>query len=123
MAGIRTPEVAAPLATTTGWNFRDPSVGNPGVIYQLLGSCIPFAPTKAARQANGDPRPSVEERYRDMDDYLQQIRDHAQKLIEARYLLQEDLDDIMSRAKAHWTYATGMGVRSLDVASWPGSAR
>jgi hypothetical protein len=106
MAGIRTPEVAAPLATTTGWNFRDASVGNPGVIYQLLGSYIPFAPTKAARQANGDPRPSVEERYRDLDDYLRQIRAHAQKLIEARYLLQEDLDDILSRAKTHWNYAT-----------------
>jgi len=106
VAGIRTPEVAAPLATTTGWNFRDPSVGNPGVIYQLLGSYIPFAPTKTARQANGDPRASIEERYRDMDDYLRQIRDHARTLIEARYLLQEDLDDIMSRAKSHWAYVT-----------------
>jgi hypothetical protein len=106
LGGIRTPEVAAPLATTTGWNFRDASVGNPGVIYQLIGSYIPFAPTKAARQANGDPRPSVEERYRDMDDYLRQIRDHARKLIEERYVLQEDLDDILSRAKNHWTYVT-----------------
>ena len=46
IAGIRDPEVAVPLATTTGWNFRDPSVGNPRDIYQLLGSYIPFAPTK-----------------------------------------------------------------------------
>jgi len=106
VAGIRTPEVMAPLATTTGWNFRNPSVGNPGVIYQLLGSYIPFAPTKAARQANSDPRASIEERYRDMDDYLRQVRAHALKLIEARYLLQEDLDDILSRANTHWTYAT-----------------
>jgi hypothetical protein len=47
-----------------------------------------------------------------MDDYLRQIRDHAQKLITARYLLQEDLDDILSRAKTHWTYATGTTTRT-----------
>ena len=50
LAGIHDPEVAVPLATTTGWNFRDPSVGNPGDIYQILGSYIPFATTRAARE-------------------------------------------------------------------------
>jgi hypothetical protein len=112
VAGIRTPEVSVPLATATGWNFRDPSVGNPGVIYQLLGSYIPFARTKVDRQANNDPRASIEERYRDMDDYLQKVRAHAQKLIEERYLLQEDLDDIMTRAKNVWTYATAVTTRA-----------
>ncbi len=29
MAGIRDPEVAVPLATTTGWNFRDPRSATP----------------------------------------------------------------------------------------------
>jgi len=106
IAGIRVPEVAVPLATTTGWNFRDQSVGNPGVIYQLLGSYIPFAPTKAKRQANGDPRLSIEERYRGVDDYLQRIRSAATELIRGRYLLQEDLDDMLTRARAHWNYAT-----------------
>jgi hypothetical protein len=62
LAGIRDPEVAVPLATTTGWNFRDPSVGNPQDIYQLMGSSVPFAPTRGARQANGDSRLSLEER-------------------------------------------------------------
>jgi hypothetical protein len=106
IGGIRSPEVVVPLATTTGWNFRDPSVGNPGVIYQLMGSYIPFAATKAERQANGDPRPSVEERYRDADDYLERVRVQAMKLIRERCVLQEDLGDILSRAKNHWTYAT-----------------
>jgi hypothetical protein len=41
-AGIRVPEVAVPLATTTGWNFRSKSVGNPGNIYNLIGSYIAF---------------------------------------------------------------------------------
>ena len=82
-----------PLATTTGWNFRDPSVGNPQDIYQLVGSYIPFAPTKSAREANGDPRLSLEERYRGVDDYLQRIRSSAMDLIRRRYLLAEDLDE------------------------------
>ena len=51
-----------------------PNRKNPGEIYHLLGSYIPFAPTKAARQANRDPRLSTEERYRGLDDYLQRIR-------------------------------------------------
>jgi hypothetical protein len=106
LGGIRDPEVAVPLATTTGWNFRDPSVGNPGDIYQLLGSYIPFAPTRAARQATGDARLSLEERYRGVDDYLQRIRGSAMDLIRRRYLLAEDLDSIVERAKKHWSFAT-----------------
>ena len=115
LGGIRDPEVAVPLATTTGWNFRDPSLGNPGEIYQLLGSYIPFAPTRAARQAIGDPRLSLEERYRGVDDYLQQIRSSAMDLIRRRYLLTEDLDTIVERAKKHWSFATREGAsRSAD---------
>jgi hypothetical protein len=106
VAGIRDPEVAVPLATTTGWNFRNASVGNPGDIYQLLGSYIPFAPTKAARISVKDPRLSVEERYRGLDDYLQRVRSAAMDLIRRRFLLQEDLDGVLGRAKSHWDFAT-----------------
>ena len=100
MVGIRTgksadPKVAVPLATTTGWNFRDPLVGNPQDIYQFLGSYVPFAPTRSARHAVGDPRLSLEERYRGVDDYLQRIRRAAMDLIRRRYLLAEDLDVIV----------------------------
>ena len=106
LGGILDPEVAVPLATVTGWNFRDPSIGNPGEIYQLLGSYIPVATTRAARQANGDPRLSLEERYRGVDDYLRRIRTAAMDLIRRRYALAEDLDAIVERAKTHWSFAT-----------------
>ena len=62
-AGIRLPEVAVPLATYTGWNFRKPEIGSPNELVSLLGSSIPFAPTRAAREAAKDPRRSIEERY------------------------------------------------------------
>ena len=106
LAGIRDPELAVPLATTTGWNFRDPSVGNPQDIYQLLGSYVPFAPTQTARRASGDPRLSLGERYRGIEDYLERIRSSALGLIRRRYLLAEDLDGIIERAMDHWRFAT-----------------
>jgi hypothetical protein len=115
LAGIRDPDIAVPLATTTGWNFRDPEAGNPRDIYHLLGSYIPFAPTKAARRARRDPRLSLEERYRGVDDYVQRIRRSATDMIRRRYLLAEDLDRIIERAKEHWRFAV-----SEDVPRSPG---
>ena len=106
VAGIRVPELSVPLATTTGWNFRAERVGNPTTLYALLGSYIPFARTKAERVARHDPRPSIEERYRDRDDYLQRIRGAASSLVKDRFLLEEDVEDVMQRAARHWTYAT-----------------
>jgi hypothetical protein len=103
--GIRVPDQAVPLATTTGWNFRSPKVGNPTTIYALLGSYIPFAATKADRDANHDPRSSVEERYPTKDAYLGKIRTAADALIAGRYLLAEDTAAIMARANAHWDFA------------------
>ena len=107
LGGIRDPEVAVPLATTTGWNFRSESIGNPGDIYQLLGSYIPYATTRARREAAADPRRSIEERYRGEEDYLQRIQAAAMELIRNRYMLQEDLDSVLARAKSHWAFAMG----------------
>jgi hypothetical protein len=106
VAGIRVPELAVPLATTTGWNFRAGRVGNRASLYALLGSYVPFARTKAEREARHDPRPSVEERYRDREDYLQRIRVAAATLVKDRFLLQEDVEDVVQRATRHWGYAT-----------------
>jgi hypothetical protein len=105
-AGIRDPEVAVPLATVTGWNFRSESVGNTKDIYPLTGSYIPFALTRAERLARFDPRLSIEERYRGLDDYLQRVRAAATRLIEARLMLEEDLAPALERARAHWRHAT-----------------
>jgi hypothetical protein len=106
VTGIRVPELAVPLATTTGWNFRSERVGNPSTLYALLGSYVPFARTKAERDARHDPRLSIEERYRDRDDFLQKIRASATTLVSDRFLLQEDVDDVVQRATRHWAYAT-----------------
>jgi hypothetical protein len=106
LAGIRVLELVVPLATTTGWNFRSQAVGNPDDIYQLVGSYIPFETTRAARVADRDSRLAIEERYRGFDDYVRRIRSVAMDLIRQRYLLQEDLDDVLARASMHWRRAT-----------------
>jgi hypothetical protein len=107
IAGIRVPDLAVPLATTTGWNFRAPSIGEPEEIVALAGSYIPFPVSRAERAASGDPRPSIEERYRDRDDYLARLKAAALDLIRARYLLEEDLDSVLERGAAHWEFAAG----------------
>jgi hypothetical protein len=106
VAGVRVPEVTVPLATTTGWNFRAERIGNPTTIVALLGAYVPLARTKAERETRRDPRLSIEERYKGRDDYLQRIRTAATVLVKERFILEQDLEDVVQRATRHWDYAT-----------------
>jgi hypothetical protein len=62
----------------------------------LQGSYIPLVRTKAERESAKDPRPSLEELYRDYADYESKYMAAAQKLVEERYLLAEDLPRLKS---------------------------
>ena len=97
-AGIRLPDVAVPLATYTGWNFRQPAIGAPGELVSLLGSSLLFPATRAAREAAKDPRRSIEERYRSQEDYLAKVEQAADALVKAGYLLVDDEPRILQRA-------------------------
>ncbi len=101
-AGIRLPEQMVPVATYTGWNLRDPKIGAPDVIYNMVGSFIPFAKTKVEREAAGDPRLSIEERYKDKEDYLRQVKEAAVALTSTGFLLKEDVDKVEAKAGARW---------------------
>ncbi len=105
VGGIRVPEQAVPLATTTGWSFRAERIGNPTTIVALTGSYFPFARTRAERQATGDPRPSIEERYKGKDDYLTRIRTAARTLVKSGFMLEEDVETAVLRAARHWDWA------------------
>lgn len=100
--GIRLPELAAPLATYTGWNQRDSKAGRPDMISDMIGSFIPFAKTKAEREKSGDPRPSIEERYKSKQDYLDKVEEAAKALAAQRYVLETDIPKIRSEASARW---------------------
>jgi Alpha/beta hydrolase domain len=98
LAGIRLPDISVPLATYTGWNVRHPDIGGPGQTLSLLGSTIPFPATRAERQASGDPRRSIAERYASKDDYLRQVQQAAEALVQQGYLLAEDLPTVTDQA-------------------------
>ncbi len=104
--GIRLPEIAVPLATYTGWNFRNPATGAPTEIVPLNGSFLPFTATRAERSQTQDPRPSIEERYAGCDAYLSQVRLAAQKLVTERYILSQDVDPIVQHAATVWDNLT-----------------
>ncbi len=88
-AGIRLPDIAAPLGTFTGWNlYRFP--GLEGELCDRDGSYVPFAKTKAERLQAGDPRPSLEERYGTRAAYVALLAQAAQALVQERLLLPED---------------------------------
>jgi hypothetical protein len=101
-SGIRLPDVAVPLATYTGWNFRNPAIGAPGELVSLLGSSIPFPATRAAREAAHDPRRSIEERYRAREEYLARVEQAADALVKSGYLLVDDEPRILQRAGDTW---------------------
>ena len=104
-AGIRLAEIAVPLATYAGWNYRDKSIGAPDRLAGEIGSYIPFARTRAERERNGDPRLSLEERYRSRDEYLGKYAAAALELVEKRYLLAEDVADLLKHAADHYSWA------------------
>ena len=98
VAGIRLPDVMVPLATHTGWNLRHPQIGASGQLLNLIGATIVFASTKEEREARGDPRSSIAERYPNRDLYLEQVRQAAQHLVEDGCLLAEDLELLVHQA-------------------------
>jgi hypothetical protein len=102
--GVRMPEVAAPLATVTGWNPRTAKIGAPEQLVDFTGSYFPFAKTKAERERTGDPRLSIEERYAGRDQYLGKITEAALTLVKGGYLLAEDLPSVIERAAQHWDW-------------------
>lgn len=105
-AGIHLPEITVPLATYTGWNLRDPSTGAPDRRVAFLGSCIPFAKTAADRQASGDPRPSIQERYDSREDYLTRYKKAVDELVRQHWILPEDAAALNQQGAAEWDYAT-----------------
>ncbi|MGH9257113.1 MAG: alpha/beta hydrolase domain-containing protein, partial [Vicinamibacterales bacterium] len=106
MAGLRLPDIAVPLGTYTGWNFRSNAIGGTEQFFPLIGGYVPFASTKAERERTGDPRLSVEERYRSRDQYLTLVRDAAAALVKDGYLLGDDVQAIVTRAGEHWDLLT-----------------
>ena len=99
VAGIRLPPVDAPIATTTGWALRRDGFGrNDGC--EASGQHIAFGKTKADRMATGDPRLSLEERYKTHEGYVAAVRHAAETLQQQRFLLAADVERYVEQAQA-----------------------
>ena len=98
LGGIRVPDVAVPLATYTGWNARHPDIGGEGQPMVLAGATLTFQRTGSERKAKGDPRPSIEERYRSKEAFLEEIRKAATDLVQEGYMLAEDVELVVKNS-------------------------
>jgi hypothetical protein len=101
LGGVPTVLRDAPLGTYLGWNITagpDTPAGpnapvydtrpfHAGQVCNYVGGMVPFAKTKAQRLANGDPRPSLEERYKTHDGYVAAVKKAADNAACKGYLL------------------------------------
>jgi hypothetical protein len=95
IAGIRLPELSVPLATYTGWALRSGVWANDGC--EGSGQYVPFARTRAERIASGDPRPSVEERYKAFGQYRSAVKNAVDDMVKNRLMLCEDTTAYVER--------------------------
>jgi hypothetical protein len=99
IAGIRLPFVEVPVATYLGWNLARTPYAK-GALCSVIGSALPFPATRAEREATGDPRLSMNERYSSHEDYVDKVTDAVQQMVDNRWLLQEDSDYYIDTAKS-----------------------
>ncbi len=92
--GVRLPDLEAPLGVYGGQNAPLTNV-----VCMLAGAYTPFAKTRAEREAARDNRASLEERYAGgLNDYLNKLRVSANRLVEEKFLLEDDAAVIVNSA-------------------------
>ena len=92
----------APLGAYLGWNITagGDKPFHQGQICNYVGGMVPFARSKAAREAAADPRPSLEERYGTHDGYVQSVRRAAERAMTEGFLLEADATALIRAADA-----------------------
>ncbi len=111
LGGLRSPFVAVPVASYTGWNY--PAgwfAGYDGTrAARLSGAWLPFCADQAQRKKLGDSRLSLAERYNSRALYLEELRAAAQELIDQRLLLPEDLPLVLQQGGSMYGWVAAHG--------------
>lgn len=102
IGGVHLPEITVPLATYTGWNLRDRSIGAPAQRVAFEGSYLPFPKNEEDRKRLADPRKSILERYENREAYLEKFARAADELIQQRWILPEDRELLLKRGGDEW---------------------
>jgi hypothetical protein len=79
---------------------RSAASGTPGELCYLDGSIVPFVRRADQRRDVRDPRQSLAERYGTPEQYVLKVRAQAEVLRRDGYLLDEDVQRVMTRAGA-----------------------
>lgn len=100
--GVPVVLLDAPLGTYLGWNITAGGARpfHAGQICNYVGGMIPFARTEQERRANGDPRPSLQERYGSHDGYVEAVRKATVRAQGEGFLLAEDAAALVRAAQA-----------------------
>jgi len=102
VGGVPVVLLDAPLGTYLGWNITAGGARpfHKDQLCDYVGGMIPFAKTRAGREATNDPRPSLEERYGDHAGYVAAVKKAAANAIAQGFLLQQDADGLVQAAEA-----------------------
>ena len=104
--GVRLPEFAAPLATYTSWNLRDPAIGAPDQRVSFEASYLPFPRTASEREKTRDPRKSIAERYANREEYISRYTGALDDLVKQSWILPADREALLRSGEQEWTEAT-----------------
>jgi hypothetical protein len=97
IGGVPVVLLDAPLGTYLGWNITANGF-HKDKLCMYAGGMVPFATTKAEREKTGDPRLSLEERYKDHDGYVAAVRKAAVIAVAQGFLLPKDADALIEAA-------------------------
>jgi hypothetical protein len=89
----------APLGSYFGWNITAANF-HKDQNCDYVGGMVPFAKTQAEREATGDKRLSLTERYHDHAGYVAAVTAAADRALAAGFLLPADRDALIAKAAA-----------------------
>lgn len=92
LGGVRTPDVAAPLAAYTGWNLRTAEIGQGGELIGNSGSFLPFA------------QEEVQRRYSSVEQYLRVWDEKAWELVDRGLMIGEEIPRLRQLARTKWEW-------------------
>jgi Alpha/beta hydrolase domain len=101
VGGVPVVMQLAPLGTYLGWNITAGGARpfHQGQICNYAGGMVPFAKTKAEREASGDARLSLQERYGDREGYVKAVRAAAGVAQAQGFLLANDAQLLIKQAE------------------------
>jgi hypothetical protein len=100
VGGLPVVLLDAPLGTYLGWNVTADGARpfHKGEICNYVGGMVPFAKTAAERQAHGDTRLSLQERYGSHEGYVQAVVKATERAMKAGFLLKDDAQALIEAA-------------------------